>query len=85
MGKFEKVLNRVLSGEADANIEFDDLVWLLRRLNFDSRISGSHHIFTHAKLTRIVNLQPRKDGKAKEYQVEQARQALLMLLNEKEA
>lgn len=83
MSKFEKVLRRVLSGEADANIDFDDLVWLLRRLNFDLRINGSHHVFRHEALTRAVNIQPRSDGKAKGYQVGQAREALLILLEEK--
>ena len=85
MGKFEKVLHRVLSGESDANIEFEDLVWLLRKLNFDLRISGSHHVFRHGNLNRIVNIQPRKDGKAKDYQVGQAREALLILLGKKES
>ena len=76
--------NHLLSGEADANIEFDDLVWLLRRLNFDWRIRGSHHIFWRQDFPGILNLQPRKDGKAKIFQVVQARDALLILLEDKE-
>jgi len=84
MGKFEKVLHRVLSGEADANIVFDDLCWLLERLGFDGRISGSHHIYKHANLNRTLNVQPRRDGKAKDYQVGQARLALNILLENEE-
>ncbi len=73
MSKFEKVLARVLSGEADANIPFEDLRWLLLRLGFSERINGSHHIYTRAYLPRRINLQPQRDGKAKEYQVDQTR------------
>jgi hypothetical protein len=40
MGKFEKVLQKVLGGKSDANISFDDLCHLLRRLGFAERISG---------------------------------------------
>ena len=75
MGKFEKVLRRVLSGTSDANIAFDDLCWLLRKLGFEERIRGSHHGYRRADLERPINLQPAgKD--AKPYQVEQVRERL---------
>jgi hypothetical protein len=32
MGKCEKLLSQILRGASDANIAFDDLCWLLRRL-----------------------------------------------------
>jgi predicted RNA binding protein YcfA (HicA-like mRNA interferase family) len=35
-----------------------------------SRVSGSHHIFTHPKVPELVNLQNQK-GKAKPYQIRQ--------------
>lgn len=35
-----------------------------------SRISGSHHIFTHPEIKEIVNLQ-NVNGQAKSYQVKQ--------------
>jgi len=35
-----------------------------------ARVSGSHHIFEHADVSEIINLQDRK-GKAKPYQVRQ--------------
>jgi hypothetical protein len=35
MGKYEKVLQLILSGEADANISFNDLCFLLEQLGFE--------------------------------------------------
>ena len=46
----EKVLQRVLSASADANIRFDDLVNLLHSLGFEMRIRGSHHMFRRADI-----------------------------------
>ena len=71
-----KTLSLILSGRSDANINFTDLVRLLRSLGFDERIRGSHHIFTHLGIIEIVNLQP-KGNKAKAYQVKQVRDILL--------
>lgn len=45
MSKFEKIIEKVLSGSADRNIEFNDLCNLLETLGFDNRIKGSHHIY----------------------------------------
>jgi len=82
MGKFEKVLHRVLNGEADANVEFADLCWLLQKLAFHERVRGSHHVYGRSELKDGLNLQPRRDGKAKEYQVKQVRDALRVILRE---
>ena len=76
MGKFEKVLERVLSGEADANIAFYDLCYLLERLGFNEHISGGHHNFRRAGVREIVTLQP-QGNKAKRYQVRQVRELIL--------
>jgi hypothetical protein len=70
--RHEKTLERVLSQKADADLPFGDLCHLLRRLGFDERIRGGHHIFTRADVAEIINLQPR-GGKAKPYQVRQVR------------
>lgn len=75
MGRLEKVLSRVLRGTSDRNIEFRDLRWLLRKLDFDERIRGDHHIFAHSQIDEIINLQP-KGSKAKPYQVRQVREIL---------
>jgi hypothetical protein len=49
VGEPDGLLLRILRGTADANIPFDGLCQLLRRLGFAERIRGSHHIFTQAK------------------------------------
>jgi hypothetical protein len=46
MSQDAKLLNKILLGNADANIPFDQLCQLLKKLGFDERIRGSHHIFT---------------------------------------
>jgi predicted RNA binding protein YcfA (HicA-like mRNA interferase family) len=47
-----KVLQRVLSGTADAAIRFDDLCRLLENLGFEKRVRGSHHLFEKNALPR---------------------------------
>ena len=69
-------MQRILSGRADANIRFSDLCALLRRLEFDERIRGSHHVFFRDGLDEILNLQP-IGGDAKVYQVRQVRLLIL--------
>jgi hypothetical protein len=66
------LLERLLSGTADSNIPFEGLRNLLGSLGFQERISGGHHIFSKSDVQEILNLQP-KSGKAKAYQVKQAR------------
>ena len=43
MAKYDDLLARILRGTSDANIAFNDLRQLLRRLGFEERIRGSHH------------------------------------------
>jgi len=76
MARRDKTLDRILRGTSDANIPFSELCHLLRRLGFDERIRGSHHIFTKEGVEEILNLQP-KGAKAKPYQVKQVRQVVL--------
>lgn len=66
----------MLLGYSDANIEFDDLCRFLKFLGFRERIRGSHHIFFHAGIEEIINIQP-KGSKAKAYQVKQVRNIIL--------
>jgi len=72
----DKVLEQVLRGTSDANIGFEELCRLLKRLGFEERIKGSHHIFTRDGVEEILNLQP-KGSKAKLYQVKQVRHVIL--------
>ena len=76
MASRDKILDGVLRGSSDANISFGDLCGLLRRLGFEERIKGSHHIFTRHDIIEILNLQPKR-GKAKPYQVKQVRGIIL--------
>ena len=76
MSKQDKLLTKILLGNADANIPFEQLCQLLKQLGFDERIRGSHHIFTKEGIEEILNLQP-KQGKAKSYQVKQIRNLIL--------
>jgi hypothetical protein len=76
MPQNKKLIERVLSGRSDANIEFNDLLTLVRGLHFDERIRGSHHIFTREGVEEILNLQP-AGAKAKVYQVRQVRKVML--------
>lgn len=76
MGKYEKLLEQILLGSSDANIEFDELCRMLIRLGFETRVRGSHHIFRKRGVEERINLQ--QDGsKAKTYQVRQVRSVVL--------
>lgn len=81
-----KTLDRVLRGTSDANIRFDDLRRILKRLGFQERIRGDHHIFTRDGVEEILNLQPR-GWLAKAYQVKQVRNLLVQyrLVEEQDA
>ncbi len=72
MGKYEKLLIKILRGTSDKNIDFKQLLSLLNHLGFEERIKGSHHILTRDGIDEILNLQ-NKSGKAKPYQVKQVR------------
>lgn len=76
MFEAEKIREKILSGNSDANIDFSDLRWLLAHLGFDERIKSSHHIFTKNVVEEILKLQPR-GSKSKSYQVRQVRQVIL--------
>jgi len=71
-----KLLDRILRGTSDADIPFDSFCGLLRKLGFDERIKGSHHIFSKEGVIEILNLQP-KGARAKTYQVQQVRKVIL--------
>lgn len=76
MAKYDALLDRLLRGTSDANIGFNDLRQLLRRLGFEERIRGSHHMFRKAGIEEKINLQ-REGSKAKVYQVRQVRATIL--------
>lgn len=78
MTRYAKLLDRLLGGTSDRSFRFDDLCNLLERLGFvEQRRPGSHRIFTRADIAEILNLQPRRGGEAKPYQVRQVRDVVL--------
>ena len=76
MGKYEKLYEHILMRKSDTNVPFGVLCALLKRLGFEERIKGGHHIFTKNGVEEILNLQP-KNGKGKPYQVKQVRDLIL--------
>ena len=77
MTQREKLISKILSGTADKNIDFTDLVRLMESLNFSFRINGSHHIYYKEGIEEIINIQPLGNNKAKPYQVKQIRLLIL--------
>jgi hypothetical protein len=76
MGRHDKLLTQLLGGRADANVGFEAMCALLRRLGFQERTRGSHHVFRRTGVEELINLQ--RDGdKAKVYQVRQVRAVLV--------
>lgn len=61
--KLLRALEKARSGSK--NIKFDEMVALVEAFQFRlDRVEGSHHIFVHAQIPELVNLQP-VNGKAK--------------------
>jgi hypothetical protein len=58
MSKIEKIILKLLAGNADQNFDFSDLLRILEYTGFHIRIKGSHHIFTKENVEEIINLQP---------------------------
>ena len=76
MTKIQKFLEKLFSGQSDANIPFFELCSILNYYEFEERIKGDHHIFTRNDIKEILNLQP-NNNKAKIYQVKQVRNIFL--------
>ena len=76
MNRNFKLLERILHAASDANIPFRQMCQLLKKLGFEERIRGSHHIFAKDGVEEIINLQS-KGSKAKPYQVKQVRNLIL--------
>ena len=78
MSKAEKLFEKLMSAQSDANFSFDDLSTLLAKLGYTARkTKGSHIIFQRG--SSFLNLQPSTGGKAKAYQVRQVRHELQKL------
>lgn len=78
MSRKEKLLAKLLTGNADTNFDINDLVSILIWFGFEERkASGSHRIFSKEGVKGIINIQKTANGKAKEYQVKQTRKFLV--------
>lgn len=62
------LLDRVRNNPRD--VRFSDLVSLIEAHGFVAdRSEGSHRVYKHPRVRELLNIQRRKDGKAKPYQV----------------
>jgi hypothetical protein len=77
MGRRQKTLAAILSGQSDTNMRFAPVRTLLLSLDFEERTSGSHNIFSRYDIAELINLQEVKGGKVKPYQVRQLRELLV--------
>ncbi len=65
-----KVLERIRAGSK--NIRFADFVGLVEAYGFvETRRRGSHRMYWYEGVEDLVNLQPDRNGQAKQYQVHQ--------------
>ena len=65
-----KLLRKLAAG-ALRNVRFADLRNLVEGFGFAlARVNGSHHVFVHADIPELVNLQD-VNGEAKPYQIRQ--------------
>lgn len=70
MAKKRKILEKILAGSK--NVRFDEFMTLLEAYGFVLvRIRGSHRVFSHPDTLELLSIQPKKDGKAKPYQMRQ--------------
>jgi predicted RNA binding protein YcfA (HicA-like mRNA interferase family) len=74
MSSWKKTLEKLMAGQSDANIGYDEICQLLSRLGYVSKQRGSHNIFRKPGFD-LINLQ-NSGGKAKSYQVRQVREQL---------
>ncbi|OJV20192.1 MAG: hypothetical protein BGO21_12515 [Dyadobacter sp. 50-39] len=59
MGKFEKLVMKLLSGASDNRFSFEELRLILLNLGFTEKMgAGSHRIFYKENILEIVNIQP---------------------------
>ena len=72
-----KVYDSVISGKSDNNIGYSDFQNLIVNLGFKyQRQKGSHTMYYNSEINEFMNIQ-RDGNKAKAYQVEQLRTAIL--------
>lgn len=76
MSSVEKIVDKILSGKSDHNIDFNDFKKFIIYFGFKERIRGSHHVYTKAGIREIINIQP-LGSLSKAYQVKQVRNIII--------
>ncbi len=76
MSKLSKIILKIINGTQDKNIKFDELCYVLDKLEFKKRINGAHHIYYKDGIDEIINIQP-VGSLSKPYQVKQVRNIII--------
>ena len=78
MSKWDRFRQRLLSKQADNNIDFADLCHYVEMLGFAAHPDndGSPNVYGKEGIVEIINLQPDKSS-AKSYQVRQVRNLIV--------
>ncbi len=76
MSKWTKLRRKLLSGAADRNIRFEELMGYVAHLEFHIHTVGSHRVCSRHDVEEKLVLQPLGDGSAKPYQVKQVRKVV---------
>jgi predicted RNA binding protein YcfA (HicA-like mRNA interferase family) len=70
MGKKRKLYSRIQNNQK--NVRFRDFSTLMEYFGFVLiRVRGSHHLYQHPDVEEVLSVQPRKDNRAKAYQLRQ--------------
>jgi hypothetical protein len=75
LSNINKLIEIVLNGRNDNNLNFEDLKKVARHFSTTEDIEGSHHIYRFEGIIDRIIIQPKR-GKAKPYQVKQVRNIL---------
>jgi predicted RNA binding protein YcfA (HicA-like mRNA interferase family) len=79
MSQKEKRLVKLMQAGNEKSFSFEDFISAINTAGYIYHHStGSHQFFTHSKL-RTLTLQPDRNGKAKPYQIRQARDEIAKL------
>lgn len=78
LSKWDRFRQKLLSGQADNNIDFADLCHYVELLGFVAHPdnNGSHNVYGREGIPEIINLQPAGKS-AKPYQVRQVRRLVI--------
>lgn len=63
MNQREKLIDKILSGTSDNNLNFNDLRTLLESFNIKLRIKGDRYIHYKEGIEEIINIQPLSNSK----------------------